>query len=576
MSTLTLKGTTSGSSVLKAPVSGSNEVTFTMPASTGTLLSNVSTLDATKLTGALPAISGASLTSLTSGNLTGALPVISGANLTGLPGGSFTATADGSLTAGQATIIQTDGTVKAVTGSTVTTAIPKGTVATINGNANIDVVGIALDKANSGKGVITWRDGSSFKARVFTTSGTTITFGSATTMCTVGSGFRGDNQLVSYCGSDKFVIGYIKNGNSQNSSTNGCVRVCTVSGTTITTGAESTANGQYTNGFRFTCDQTIDDRIFAMYTDGDGNYRVKGIAATISGTSVSWGSEVTYNGNNGDTFWCHYDNGRAVIAYKDHGSSFYGYAVAGTISGNSMTWGSQVAYDSYSHASSGGSIQINPNNKDEFLVSWYDKSNSNYGTVRIGTISTNSISVGSKIVFESSSVSDIKLAWDKNTNDKFIVQYNDGADSVSTGQVKYKIGTISGASISFGSEISMVNSQSPASDSPHFNQHSSGAAQFLCVFGDTNNYDSAVWSQVGGATSTNLTADNFIGFSDGAYSDTATATVLVNGALSTNQSSLTPASKYYVQSDGTLSTTADSPSVYAGISTAATKLLIKG
>ncbi len=38
MSTLTLKGLTSGSSVLKAPDSGSNEVTFTMPASTGTLL----------------------------------------------------------------------------------------------------------------------------------------------------------------------------------------------------------------------------------------------------------------------------------------------------------------------------------------------------------------------------------------------------------------------------------------------------------------------------------------------------------------------------------------------------------
>ncbi len=37
MSTLTLKGLTSGSSVLKAPDSGSNEVTFTMPASAGTL-----------------------------------------------------------------------------------------------------------------------------------------------------------------------------------------------------------------------------------------------------------------------------------------------------------------------------------------------------------------------------------------------------------------------------------------------------------------------------------------------------------------------------------------------------------
>jgi hypothetical protein len=45
------------------------------------------TLDAADLTGALPAISGASLTSIPAGNLTGALPAISGASLTNLPGG---------------------------------------------------------------------------------------------------------------------------------------------------------------------------------------------------------------------------------------------------------------------------------------------------------------------------------------------------------------------------------------------------------------------------------------------------------------------------------------------------------
>jgi len=49
MSTLTLKGATSGSSVLKAPDSGSNEVTFTMPASTGTLLTTDG--DGSSLTG---------------------------------------------------------------------------------------------------------------------------------------------------------------------------------------------------------------------------------------------------------------------------------------------------------------------------------------------------------------------------------------------------------------------------------------------------------------------------------------------------------------------------------------------
>jgi len=73
----------------------------------------------------------------------------------------------------------------------------------------------------------------------------------------------------------------------------------------------------------------------------------------------------------------------------------------------------------------------------------------------------------------------------------------------------------------------------------------------------------------------NLRAKNFIGFSTAAISDTASGTVAVTGNTTT-QSSLTPAETYYVQEAGTLSTTADDPSVVAGIAIASDKLLIKG
>ena len=65
MSTLTLKGLTSGSSVLKAPDSGSNEVTFTMPASAGTLLTT--TGSASNLTG----VADATKLPLAGGTMTG-------------------------------------------------------------------------------------------------------------------------------------------------------------------------------------------------------------------------------------------------------------------------------------------------------------------------------------------------------------------------------------------------------------------------------------------------------------------------------------------------------------------------
>jgi len=48
------------------------------------------TIDATALTGNLPAISAASLTNIPAANITGTLPAISGANLTGLPAGGIT------------------------------------------------------------------------------------------------------------------------------------------------------------------------------------------------------------------------------------------------------------------------------------------------------------------------------------------------------------------------------------------------------------------------------------------------------------------------------------------------------
>ena len=74
---------------------------------------------------------------------------------------------------------------------------------------------------------------------------------------------------------------------------------------------------------------------------------------------------------------------------------------------------------------------------------------------------------------------------------------------------------------------------------------------------------------------TSATAKSFIGFSSAGYSDGDTATIKVVGNTTT-QSSLTPAEKYFVQHNGSLSTTPANPSIEAGIALSSTKLLIKG
>jgi hypothetical protein len=72
---------------------------------------------------------------------------------------------------------------------------------------------------------------------------------------------------------------------------------------------------------------------------------------------------------------------------------------------------------------------------------------------------------------------------------------------------------------------------------------------------------------------TDATVDNFIGFSKEAYTNGQTGTVKVVGNVTT-KSGLTPGKKYYVKNDGTLSTTAEVPSILGGKALTATSLLI--
>jgi hypothetical protein len=72
----------------------------------------------------------------------------------------------------------------------------------------------------------------------------------------------------------------------------------------------------------------------------------------------------------------------------------------------------------------------------------------------------------------------------------------------------------------------------------------------------------------------NLTENNFIGVSKGDYSDGEDATVQVSG-INSDQQGLVGGTAYYVQPDGSLSTSEGKPSVFAGTAIGPTKLNIK-
>jgi len=97
-------------------------------------------------------------------------------------------------------------------------------------------------------------------------------------------------------------------------------------------------------------------------------------------------------------------------------------------------------------------------------------------------------------------------------------------------------------------------------------------SQYLgCFYAQTA---SVVYANVYGILETNLTTENFIGFSDGSYTDGQTATIQTIGSVNTAQSGLTTGATYYVQNDGTLATTTGDPSVIAGTAMAPTDILV--
>ena len=79
-----------------------------------------------------------------------------------------------------------------------------------------------------------------------------------------------------------------------------------------------------------------------------------------------------------------------------------------------------------------------------------------------------------------------------------------------------------------------------------------------------------------GSVVTNLSETNFIGITEGIYADGSTATVMLPGGISTNQTGLAIGSTYYVQANGTISTTVDAPAVIAGRALSATSIFLKG
>ena len=234
------------------------------------------------------------------------------------------------------------------------------------------------------------------------------------------------------------------------------------------------------------------------------------IVGTVSGTTISFGSEIQIVASNGDSFSATFDtnSNKVVIAYRDSGNSSKGTAVVGTVSGNSISFGAPVVFETGQVALTACTFDSSSN---KVIISYVGITTSYYGTAIVGTVSGTAISFGSAVVYESAETNNLGAAFDSNSN-KIVLTYNDDPSSDGTAIV----GTVSGTSISFGSPV-VFDTSSSLSTSVVFDSNSN---KVIVAYRDAGNSSKGT-AIVGTVSGTSISFGTATVFSTGGVEETS-------------------------------------------------------
>ena len=420
-------------------------------------------------------------------------------------------------------------------------AVSSNVASTFDSNSN-KVVIVYQDTANSFYGT----------AIVGTVSGASISFGSPVVFSSANR--TQEIQITFDSNSNKVVIAYDDKADGQK----GKAIVGTVSGTNISFGSAVVFNNGSTDlgtPNAITFDSNSNKVVIAFQDKADSN-KGKAIVGTVSGTSISFGSEATFlNANYATQVSTTFDSNsnKVVIVYKDGSNSTHGYAVVGTVSGTSISFGTPVVFESAETNKPNVAFDT-VNNK--IVIAYADGT---VGTAIVGTVSGTAISFGSPVIFNSTETTSPRVRFDA-TASKMIVAYGEGSGNAGT----FKTGTVSETSISFGSATVF---ESGSTNGQNGLVYDSNAGKMVLSYysGSNSGYGT---SKVLQTSFTTITRDQVA---------SGSSAIIDSGcAISTNQLSLTAGQQYFVQTDGTLGLTAADPSVLAGTAVSATKLIVKG
>jgi hypothetical protein len=371
-------------------------------------------------------------------------------------------------------------------------------------------------------------------------SGTSITFGTPINYATSGSNSAGG--VVYDTANDKVVVTYY----TPTSAVGMQARVGTVSGTSISFGTPvvyQAGSGTQAGA----CYDPVNNKIIvANATTGNA------FVGTVSGTSISFGSAGSFSSNIASFVELVYIGNSKVVV------TFYGIlggtAVVGTVSGTSISFGTPATFQGAAARTWVPVSAYDPVN-NKIVIAWKDDDSADRGRAIVGTISGTSISFGSYVTFNNADTDSIAIVYDS-ANGKMIIGYENNGNS---GYGTVITGTVSGTTITFGSPLVIVSVNLYLASGVYDSNNKQ------VVFGYDTATDNAIIYRPAGSNNT-----SFIGISDAAISSAASGSVTIKGGISTNVTGLTPNQNYYVQTNGTLSTTASS--VLAGKALSSTSI----
>ena len=492
-----------------------------------------------------------------------------GSQLTGIEAApSVQLVASGSINADESIILTSDGKVKAITN--VTQAI--GDAVTADSRTSMNRTACAYSPT-SNKVVVVSRASNTGYATVGTVSGTTITFGTAVQFSTIvhDDAYSALDICWGDSSNDYFLITW-------RASNTDYLEGAIVTGISGTVPSFHTMRIAATNsGFPTAAWSTAKSRWVVMYQGLASN---KGFARSVAwtGSSTGIGGEYSPVGgliskidlcydSNADRFVALFrysadSNKLTSIVVKINANQSLGWGSVQTVMDPTVAESPGIVYDPdaqnvigvYSNDSLSNTLYtiVGKVNANTDQVTWQDHTN-------LG-VTANSISISECVR--------IPIIYDANSG-KFMIFYTATTNYIHMVLAQYN---------SAGTGLQLMSNTVIQSGGSNFLAQWPGACmdtttkRAVLSYSPSNGQGAKV--QIIRPPSTDLTTENFIGFSKEAYTDGQTATVKVVGNITT-QSGLTPAQKYYVQNDGSLATTSEEPIVTAGRALNSTSLLIQ-